>query len=192
MASPLLQEVFAGKLIGINAAYNELTGEQKVQIAASPPAHRPAVAVQYCRALYLGFLFDCIGRQKTYFIFFSLGLLLYVSIPSLGQAGSLGLFVAAFGLILSMYGGGFATVPAYLADIFGTQMVGAIHGRLLTAWATAGVLGPVLVNYIREYQLAHGVAKAHAYDVTMYIMAGLLLLACCAMRWCDRWRPNTA
>jgi MFS family permease len=75
-----------------------------------------------------------------------------------------------------MYGGGFATVPAYLADMFGSQMVGAIHGRLLTAWATAGVLGPVLIGYIREYQIANGVPKAQAYDVTMYILAGLLLL----------------
>jgi len=81
-------------------------------------------------------------------------------VPSLAAAGSLALFVAAFGIILSMYGGGFATVPAYLADLFGTKMVGAIHGRLLTAWSTAGILGPVLVNYIREYQLAHGVARA--------------------------------
>jgi MFS family permease len=77
-------------------------------------------------------------------------------------------------VILSMYGGGFATIPAYLADIFGTKYVGGIHGRLLTAWATAGVLGPVLVNYIREYQIAHGVAKADAYTTTLYIMAGLL------------------
>jgi MFS family permease len=75
-----------------------------------------------------------------------------------------------------MYGGGFATVPAYLADMFGTKMVGAIHGRLLTAWSTAGVLGPVLVNYIREYQLDHGVPRAEAYTVTMYILAGLLVL----------------
>ena len=75
-----------------------------------------------------------------------------------------------------MYGGGFATVPAYLADMFGTKMVGAIHGRLLTAWATAGVLGPVLVNYIRDYQLDHGVPKAQAYSITMYILAGLLVL----------------
>ena len=75
-----------------------------------------------------------------------------------------------------MYGGGFATVPAYLADMFGTKMVGAIHGRLLTAWATAGVLGPVIVNYIREYQLEQGVARADAYTVTMYILAGLLVL----------------
>ena len=75
-----------------------------------------------------------------------------------------------------MYGGGFATVPAYLADLFGTQMVGAIHGRLLTAWAFAGVLGPVLVNYLREYQLSIGVERAAAYDITLYILAGLLVL----------------
>ena len=75
-----------------------------------------------------------------------------------------------------MYGGGFATIPAYLRDQFGTLQVGAIHGRLLTAWSTAGVLGPVLVNYIREYQISRGVPKAEAYSVTMYIMAGLLLV----------------
>jgi len=79
-------------------------------------------------------------------------------------------------VILSMYGGGFATIPAYLRDLFGTMQVGAIHGRLLTAWSTAGVLGPVLVNYIREYEIAHGVAKADAYNVTMYVMAALLLV----------------
>jgi len=73
-----------------------------------------------------------------------------------------------------MYGGGFSTVPAYLADIFGTRMVGAIHGRLLTAWSAAGVLGPVLVNYIRQYQLDHGVPRQSAYNITMYILAGLL------------------
>jgi hypothetical protein len=67
-------------------------------------------------------------------------------------------------------------VPAYLADLFGTQMVGAIHGRLLTAWAVAGVLGPVLVNYLREYQLSIGVERAAAYDITLYILAGLLVL----------------
>jgi MFS family permease len=75
-----------------------------------------------------------------------------------------------------MYGGGFATVPAYLSDIFGTQYVGAIHGRLLTAWSAAGVAGPVLVNYIRDYQIKHGVPPAESYDVTMYLMAGLLVI----------------
>src|SRR5438128_5915816 len=96
--------------------------------------------------------------------------------PWTASDGELTLFVAFFCVILSMYGGGFATVPAYLADMFGTQMVGAIHGRLLTAWSTAGVLGPVLVNYIREYQLAHGVAKADSYSITMYILASMLIV----------------
>jgi hypothetical protein len=84
--------------------------------------------------------------------------------------------VAAFCIILSMYGGGFATVPAYLADLFGTQMVGAIHGRLLTAWATAGILGPVVVNYMREYQLGLGLPREQVYNQTMYILVGMLVL----------------
>ncbi|MGI9141802.1 MAG: MFS transporter small subunit, partial [Fluviibacter sp.] len=70
----------------------------------------------------------------------------------------------------------FATVPAYLADMFGTKFVGAIHGRLLTAWSAAGIFGPVIVNYLREYQLAHGVARADAYNITMYILSALLII----------------
>jgi hypothetical protein len=109
--------------------------------------------------------------------------LLYASIPSMAHAGNLALFVAFFCIIVSMYGGGFATVPAYLADLFGTQMVGAIHGRLLTAWSAAGVFGPVLIAYLREYQLAHGVPKAQVYDITMYVLAGIVAvgLLCNAM-----------
>ena len=75
-----------------------------------------------------------------------------------------------------MYGGGFATIPAYLRDMFGTMHVSAIHGRLLTAWSVAGVLGPLLVNYIREYQIHRGVAPADAYSPVLYIMAGLLVV----------------
>ena len=86
------------------------------------------------------------------------------------------LFVAAAALIITMYGGGFATIPAYLRDLFGTQFVGAIHGRLLTAWSAAGRRGPVLVNYIREYRIDRGVPAAQAYNVTMYLMAGLLVV----------------
>ncbi len=119
---------------------------------------------------------DYIGRRNTYMIFFALGMALYAAVPWTGQIGSVALFVAFYCVIMTMYGGGFATIPAYLKDVFGTRYVGAIHGRLLTAWSTAGVLGPVLVNYIREYQIDHGVAKANAYSVTMYIMAGLLLV----------------
>jgi MFS family permease len=86
------------------------------------------------------------------------------------------MFVICAALILTMYGGGFATIPAYLSDIFGTQYVGAIHGRLLTAWSAAGVAGPVLVNYIREHQIEKGIPPAQAYNVTMYLMAGLLVI----------------
>jgi MFS family permease len=119
---------------------------------------------------------DYIGRRNTYMIFFALGMALYAAVPWTGQTGSIVLFVLFYCVIMTMYGGGFATIPAYLRDVFGVRYVGAIHGRLLTAWSTAGVLGPVLVNYIREYQINNGVPKADAYSVTMYIMAGLLLV----------------
>jgi MFS family permease len=177
MASPLLQEVFGGRLIGVALSFNELSGAQKGQIAAIAAGFTGLLSLfNIGGRFFWASLSDYIGRKMTYLIFFVLGFALYASIPSAAHAGLLGVFVLAFCLILSMYGGGFATIPAYLADMFGTQMVGAIHGRLLTAWATAGVLGPVLVNYIREYQIANGVPKAQAYDVTMYILSGMLIL----------------
>jgi len=159
-ASPMIQEIFSGRV-------------------------SPAVAASFVGLLSLfnmvGRFFwastsDYIGRRNTYMIFFLLGIVLYSSVPTLGHMGSIPLFVAAFCIILSMYGGGFATIPAYLRDMFGTYQVGAIHGRLLTAWSVAGVLGPVLVNYIRQYQIDSGVPKAQAYSITMYIMCGLLLI----------------
>ena len=102
--------------------------------------------------------------------------MLYAIVPYTGEIESISLFVLCFLVIISMYGGGFSTVPAYLKDMFGTRYVGAIHGLLLTAWSMAGIFGPVLVNYIREYNVAHGVPKAQAYNATMYIMAGLLVV----------------
>ena len=119
---------------------------------------------------------DHLGRKNTYFVFFALGTILYAFVPYAGAIGSVALFVAAYAIIFSMYGGGFATVPAYLRDIFGTRYVGAIHGLLLTAWSMAGIFGPVLVNYIREYNVSHGVPPAQAYNVTMYVMALLLVV----------------
>jgi MFS family permease len=119
---------------------------------------------------------DFLGRKNTYSCFFILGTVLYALVPTTGRLGSVGLFVLFFLIIISMYGGGFATLPAYLKDMFGTRYVGAIHGLLLTAWSAAGVLGPVLVNYIRAYEVAHGVPKADAYNVTMYLMAALLVV----------------
>ena len=177
MASPMLQEVFGGKLIGLDVAFNDLTLEQKTAIAAVAAAFTGLLSLFNIGGRFVwASLSDKIGRKATYYTFFVLGFALYAIIPSMAQAGSLALFVAFFCIILSMYGGGFATIPAYLADMFGTKFVGAIHGRLLTAWAAAGIFGPVLVNYIREYQLDHGVARADAYTITMYILSGLLVL----------------
>ncbi len=119
---------------------------------------------------------DYIGRKNTYFVFMVLGFVLYCTVPYTGKIGSVGGFVCCFLVIISMYGGGFSTVPAYLKDMFGTRYVGAIHGWLITAWSMAGIFGPVLVNYIRQYNITHGVPKADAYNVTMYIMAGLLVI----------------
>jgi MFS family permease len=121
---------------------------------------------------------DFIGRKTTYFIFFTLGAVLYYFLPMTGAThlNSVALFVSISVVLLSMYGGGFATIPAYLKDLFGTYHVSAIHGRLLTAWSVAGVLGPVLVNYMREYQIAHGADKASAYQTVLQIMAGLLVV----------------
>jgi MFS family permease len=160
VASPMIQEIFAGRVtaaaaagfVGLISLFN--MGGRFFWATTS----------------------DYIGRRNTYMVFFLLGILLYSSVPTLGHLGSIGLFVAAFCVILSMYGGGFATIPAYLRDMFGTYQVGAIHGRLLTAWSVAGVLGPVLISYIRDYQIGNGVPKAQAYSVTMYIMCGLLLI----------------
>ncbi len=119
---------------------------------------------------------DFLGRKTTYTVFFLLGAVLYAIVPSAGRAGSIAVFVACYCVILSMYGGGFSTIPAYLRDIFGTMHVGAIHGRLLTAWSAAGVFGPVIVNYMRQYQIAHGVPASGAYNTTMYLMAVLLII----------------
>ena len=159
-ASPMIQEMFAGRVsaaaaagfVGLLSLFNMLGRFSWSSLS------------------------DYLGRKNTYMIFFLLGAVLYASTPQTGHLGMVILFVLGYAIIMSMYGGGFATIPAYLRDLFGTAQVGAIHGRLLTAWSAAGVAGPVLVNYIREYQIEHGVAKTEAYTVTMYIMAGLLLV----------------
>ena len=177
MASPMLQEVFAGKLLGVDVAFNDLSLDQKAKIATIAAGFTGLLSLfNIAGRFFWASMSDKFGRKLTYYTFFTLGIVLYASAPTLGHLGLVGLFVAAFCIILSMYGGGFSTVPAYLADIFGTQMVGAIHGRLLTAWSAAGIIGPVLINYLREFQLSHGVSRALAYDITMYILVGLLVL----------------
>ena len=177
MASPMLQEVFGGKLIGVGTGFSELDTAQKAQIATIAAGFTGLLSLfNILGRFFWASLSDYIGRKNTYFVFFLLGIALYASAPSLGHAGNVLLFVAAFCVILTMYGGGFATVPAYLADMFGTQMVGAIHGRLLTAWSTAGVIGPMLITYFRDTQIAAGVPRSTVYDTTMYVLAGLLVV----------------
>jgi MFS family permease len=119
---------------------------------------------------------DLTGRKAIYCVFFLLGAVLYALVPMAQKYHSVTLFVLLTTLIISMYGGGFATIPAYLRDLFGTMHLGAVHGRLITAWSMAAVLGPQLINYVSTYQIAHGVPRAEAYNATMYLMAGLLLL----------------
>ncbi len=179
MASPMLQEIFAGSLIGLpGVGFADLNIEQKVSIAAIAAGFTGLLSLfNIGGRFFWASMSDKIGRKNTYFCFFVLGIILYALAPTLATMGSKAFFVLALGIILSMYGGGFATIPAYLADIFGTQFVGAIHGRLLTAWATAGIAGPVVVNYIREAQIAAGVAPGPAlYTSTMYILAGMLAI----------------
>lgn len=127
-------------------------------------------------------LSDLMGRKMTYTIYFGLGMILYSLIPVFGKSGSVAFFVATACVIISMYGGGFSTIPAYLKDLFGLVNVGAIHGRLLTAWSTAGILGPTLITYIREQQITSGASASEAYSLTMYIMSGFLLIGFIANR----------
>ena len=177
MASPMLQEIFGGSLIGIDAKFGELDKAQLTAIAGVAAGFTALLSLfNIGGRFFWASLSDKFGRKMTYVIFFVLGGLMYASIPSSASAGSKLLFVSAICIILSMYGGGFATVPAYLADLFGTQMVGAIHGRLLTAWATAGILGPVVVNYMRDYQLGLGIPREQVYNQTMYILVGMLVI----------------
>jgi MFS family permease len=159
-ASPMSQEIFAGRVTAVAAA--GFVGLLSL--------------FNMLGRFFWASTSDLIGRRSTYFCFFLLGILLYALVPHTGAIGSVPLFVACFAIILSMYGGGFATIPAYLRDMFGTRYVGAIHGMLITAWSVAGVLGPNLVSQLRQYQIDHGIAKAQAYNITMYIMAGLLVV----------------
>ena len=177
LASPMLQEIFGGHLLGLDKKFAELDKSQLTAIAGIAAGFAALLSLFNIGGRFVwASLSDKLGRKNTYFVFFVLGALLYASLPSSAGAGSKLAFVGAVCIILSMYGGGFATVPAYLSDLFGTQMVGAIHGRLLTAWSTAGILGPVVVNYMRDYQLGLGIPREQVYNQTMYILVGFLVV----------------
>ena len=177
MASPMLQEIFGGSLIGAKGTgFTQLTVDQHKLVAAVAGGFAGFLSLfNILGRFFWASISDRLGRRMTFATFFLLGIFLYALVPSSPALGGTALFALAFGIILSMYGGGFATVPAYLADLFGTGFVGAIHGRLLTAWSVAGVVGPILVTTIRQAQIDAGVARENVYDHTMYILAGLLV-----------------
>lgn len=158
-AAPMIQEVFSG-------------------FSSSAAAGFVAILSLFNMAgrLLWAWLSDTIGRRRTFAVFFAAGPLMYAAVPFAGAAGSLVLFVACFGVILSMYGGGFALMPPYIADVFGPAHVGAINGRMLTALSVAGVCGPVAVNYLRQTQIARGISASRAYDITLFVMAALLVV----------------
>ncbi|HEY2615286.1 MAG TPA: OFA family MFS transporter [Chthoniobacterales bacterium] len=159
-ASPMIQEMFPGRVL-----------------AAAAGGFVALLSLFNMAGRFLwASLSDYIGRKAVYVIYLLLGAILYCLIPFAGYSGSVIFFVAVCVVILSMYGGGFSTIPAYLKDLFGVMQVGAIHGRLLTAWSVAGVLGPVLVNYIRVYLKDRGATGVGLYAPTMYLMAGLLVI----------------
>lgn len=167
-ASVMIQEMFSVGRVGASGAVNATAAAGFVVLLS---------LFNMAGRFLWSSLSDIIGRRHTYSVFFIVGAILYCSIPSLGHLQSVFWFIAAFCLIISMYGGGFATVPAYLRDLFGTLQVGAIHGRLLIAWSLAAVFGPGLINYLREYQIETvGLPASDAYSFTMYLMACLLLV----------------
>jgi MFS family permease len=177
MASPMLQEIFGGRLIGEPVAFESLDATQVQRVAAVGAWFTGLLSLfNILGRFFWSALSDRIGRKTTYGIFFLVGFVLYASVPAVGRAGAIPLFCGVICGILTMYGGGFAAIPAYLADLFGAGNVGAIHGRLLTAWSVAGVVGPVLVNYLNDSQVAAGVSRASAYDQTMAVLAGLLVV----------------
>ncbi|MBA2946569.1 OFA family MFS transporter [Streptomyces himalayensis] len=118
---------------------------------------------------------DLIGRKNIYRLYLGVGALMYLLITQFGDS-SKPLFIVCALVILSFYGGGFATIPAYLKDLFGTYQVGAIHGRLLTAWSTAGVLGPLIVNWVADSQEEAGKHGSGLYGLSLTIMIGLLVV----------------
>lgn len=178
-ASPMVQETFGGALAGApQLGYEALRKDPGLLKTAVD------VAAGFVGLISLFNIFgrfawasssDFFGRKLTYSIFFVLGAGLYVLASFAADWKALALFTACIAVIASMYGGGFATIPAYLADIFGTQFVGAIHGRLLTAWSTAGIVGPVIVNYLHDTRQAAGVPPEQIYAPIFYTLAGLLV-----------------
>jgi MFS family permease len=178
VASPMLQEIFGGRLIDApGVLFTAFDDSQKKAAAAVGAGFVGAISLfNIGGRFFWASLSDRIGRKPLYITILALGAVLYgLAAPAL-VGGSIGLFILTFCVLASMYGGGFSTVPAYLADTFGTRFVGAIHGRLLTAWSTAGILGPLLVAYMRDARIAEGIPRDQVYQPIYWALAALLVL----------------
>jgi len=179
VASPMIQEVFAGRLIGDpSVGFLGFTEAQKAAAAAVGAGFVGFISLfNIGGRFFWASISDRLGRKMTYAIMLALGAVLYGLVaPWSASAAALLVFALTFAIVASMYGGGFSTVPAYLADVFGTQFVGAIHGRLLTAWSTAGVLGPLIVTSMRDSAIAAGTPRAAIYPPIYWTLAGLLVV----------------
>lgn len=179
IASPMIQEIFAGRLIGQpQVPFLQFDDVQKAAAAAAGAGFVGLISLfNIGGRFFWSSLSDRIGRKSTYGIMLALGGALYGAIaPSSANSAALLTFALTLACIASMYGGGFATVPAYLADIFGTRFVGAIHGRLLTAWSVAGVLGPSIVTTMRDEGIAAGTPRELIYPPIFMVLASLLVL----------------
>lgn len=176
-ASPMLQETFGGALFRDHSVgFTQFTETQKTLAAAIGGGFVGLFSLfNIGGRFFWATLSDSIGRKTTYFVFFVVGALCYEIASIFAGMKAIAVFAVALCIIASMYGGGFSTVPAYLADIFGTRYVGAIHGRLLTAWSTAGIIGPVIVNYLHDTRLAQGVPHDQVYNLIFNVLAVLLI-----------------
>jgi MFS family permease len=158
-ASPMMQDLF-----------------QKTALQAAAVVSLISLFNAAGRFLWASFS-DYIGRRNTYLVFFVVQVILFLAIPGLARKGEWALFEAALFVVFSMYGGGFATIPAFLADMFGAENVGAIHGVVLTAWSAAAIVGPVIITVLSsraKASLAAGASEIHIYDQPLEVLAALL------------------
>jgi MFS family permease len=195
VASPMIQEIFGGRLIHNAAvAFGKFDDSQKKAAATVAAGFVGLLSLfNIGGRFFWASISDLLGRKLTYAVMLALGAVMFGVVATWSATGAvLAAFVLSFCITTSMYGGGFATVPAYLADVFGTQYVGAIHGRLLTAWSTAGVLGPFIVTALRDKAIAAGAPRAGIYPPIFLILAGLLVVGFLANLLvkpvAERWR----
>ncbi|MGA5299343.1 OFA family MFS transporter [Nucisporomicrobium flavum] len=161
-ASPMIQDFFRGS-----------DGKSAVAVAAASGFVGVLSLFNMAGRFVWSTTSDVLGRKRIYLLYLGVGMILYALLASVGHT-AVGLFVVLAGVILSFYGGGFATVPAYLRDLFGTYQVGAIHGRLLTAWSAAGVAGPLIVNGFLDAQGKPGTLTSSAYQPALFTMVAIL------------------